>query len=57
MKYMAYMQDKEGNCIDWFWFRSQHNTLSMDKVLESAENIANERDYYYDNIFVGRKNK
>jgi len=56
MKYYAYLQNENGIVFNKFWFRSRHNTLSMDKVLEEAEQIADERNYYYDNIFVGRKN-
>ena len=55
MKYYAYLQNENGIVFNKFWFRGQYNTLSMDKVLKEAEQIADERNYYYDNIFVGRK--
>ena len=55
MKYYAYLKDKDHNLVNKFWFRSQFNTLDMDKVLEKAKSIADQKNYQYQNISVGVK--
>ncbi len=52
MKYVAILTDSGYNTLNEFWFRSQYNTLDMDKVWQQAKEIADENDYEYDNLHI-----
>lgn len=55
MKYYAYLKDKNYNLINKFWFNSQYSINEVEKVLESAKNIADQNNYKYKNISIGVK--